>query len=167
MKKFHHNLFPFSFFLSSKTNVSDLESAAIEYGGATKNLITNEVWSNVAGGDYIYIKPKNNIFSVFVPDTINVNENASELQRNVLKHVRSKIKNKYGTNIIRMEDALGSWYSTDKQEVVYDNIIIVTIKINKANREDIEFFIKLADYIKQKMKQEGVSIMINDALGIV
>ena len=71
-KRIASSLFPFSFFLSSRVSITNLEASAIQHGGATKNLITNEAWSNIPQDDYITINPTNNTIAVFIPDTVNV-----------------------------------------------------------------------------------------------
>jgi hypothetical protein len=39
--------------------------------------------------------------------------------------------------------------------------------MDKLSITDINFFISLAEYVKKSMKQEGVSLAINNALAIV
>jgi hypothetical protein len=162
MKKINSNKFNFSFFLSNRKEVKDLESGAIENGGATK--IKNKIYSNIEGDEYIIIN-KTNTLAIYIPDTININ-----LKTNNKKYVRYSvdyIKKMYDTEVINSELSEGSWYSEELKKVVYDNITIISIKLNTITEKDINNFIALAKYIKFEMKQEGVSININNALAIV
>lgn len=159
-------MFPFSFFLSSKKVVSDMEAATIKYGGSTHNLTTGEMWSNVDGNEYISIKEDNTV-TVFIPDTINTNEKANdELVKNVITYVSEKIRQKYHISPLA-EKAIGTWYSEELEKIVTDNITLVTIKLQKLEAKDIWFAIGLAKYVKKIMKQEGVSVAINDSLAII
>jgi hypothetical protein len=65
------------------------------------------------------------------------------------------------------EKGLGSWYSEELQMVVYDNIIIASLELSEVKTKDIQFFIKLARFIKRQMKQEAVTVTINDSMGLV
>jgi hypothetical protein len=167
MNKISSKLFPFSFFLSDKKPVNNLEESDIKYGGATKNLFTDEMYSNIAGNDYIEVNPVKNTISLFVPDTYNVSEKASQkLIGEVILNCSQKIQSRYH-DVPFVEKAIGSWFSEDRQEVVYDNILLLNVHIDNLTITDINFFIQLANYIKREMKQEGVSIAINNALAIV
>lgn len=167
MNKISSKLFNFSFFLSSKIQVFDLENSAKKYGGATKNLFTEEIYSNISDNDFIEVNPIKNTISLFIPDTYNCNEKASQsLIGNVILNCANKIQSRY-KDIPRAEKAIGTWYSEDKQEVVYDNIILLNVFLDRLTVTDINFFISLAEYVKKSMRQEGVSLAINSALAIV
>lgn len=61
----------------------------------------------------------------------------------------------------------GSWYSEDKNEVIIENITIITVTKDDMNPVDIYIFKLLADWIKKEMQQEGVTLAINSAMAIV
>lgn len=167
--KISSKIFNFQFFLSGKKPVENLEEAAKQYGGATMNLQTNELYSNVPGDEYIRVKcgKQKNTLSVFIPSTDNVNQGADpEKILKVLGKVYSKIFKRYG-EIPTIEKGLGTWYSEDLQQVVYDNLVIVSVHPDIIGEDDIRFFIKLATFIKKEMAQEAVSITINEALCLV
>jgi hypothetical protein len=167
MQKINNKVFDFQFFLSNKKKVTDLEQSAKQYGGATKNLFTDELYSNIESNDYITINKTRNTISLFVPDTYNINQKADQqLIGKIITYCATKIKNRYGF-IPFAEKAIGSWYSSDLQQVIYDNIILLVTHHDNISITDINFFISLANYIKQEMKQEGVSIGINEALAII
>ena len=167
--KINSKIFGFQFFLSGKKAVSSLEEAAKEHGGATMNLVTDELYSNVEGNEYIEIKTGKelNTLSIFIPDTCNVNEAADQNKlKFVVSTVLSRILKRYG-EIPTIEKGLGSWFSDDLQQVVYDNLIIASVHPSKVFEDDIKFFINLAGFIKKEMSQEAVSINVNDALCLV
>ncbi len=163
--------FDFKFFLSNKNEVSDLEKAAREYGGATKNIDTGETFSNVPGSEFISIKEEElNILSVYIPDTMNVDQAISKEQHKaILYEIVHRLYKQYGSRRYTpiYEKGLGSWYSEELQKVVYDNIIIASVELPEVKPKDIEFFIKLARFIKRRMKQEAVTVTINDSMGLV
>ena len=161
------NLFPFSFFLSDRISVSSLDSAAREHGGATQNMMTGEIWSNVPGSEYITLNKKENVISIFIPSTVDVNREDMKKQREIFQHVMNRIEARYSLDAVTVDPARGSWWSEDRQEVVYDDILLVSVRQQKMNISDIWFFVKLANYIKREMAQEGVSIALNNALAIV
>lgn len=159
--------FNFSFFLSNKKPVQSLEESAIKYGGATHNLFTDEMYSNIPGNDFIEIDPVRNIISLFLPDTVNVSEKADrKLLEKVGMYLKDKIVNRYN-DLPLAEKAIRSWYSEDLQRVIYDNIILLNLPLDNLTITDINFFIRLAQYIKKEMSQEGVSIAFNNSLAIV
>ena len=164
MKKLSSKQFNLQFFLSDRIKVDNLEESATKYGGATKNNKTGETYSNIENSEYISIKKSKNEISIFIPDTVNINNQADEkLISNVLKNVTNKLFTKYG-DIKDINEGLGSWYSDEKNQIVYDNLIIVTIEIDNIKYTDIRYFLKLAEYVKQKMNQEAVTITVNESL---
>lgn len=165
MKKIDSNKFNFSFFLSGKTKVYSLEEAAKQFGGSTKNLITGETYSNIPGNEFISINAENNRIGIFVPDTVNVNKKIDNSK--ILKEISNRIFTKYNINNIIFIPAIGTWYSDELNQVVFDNITIIESILNDITESDIQFFIELAEYIKTTMNQEGVSISINNSLAII
>lgn len=162
-EKINSKQFNFLFFLSNKKKVESLESGAMENGGATYNKHTKELYSNIPGSDFIELS-NNNKISLFIPDTININEKINPLK--YAKYITDKISNRYN-DINDIEYGLGSWYSEDLQRVVYDNLTIVSINLLTVTKKDIQFFISLANWIKKEMSQEAVTITINDSLCLV
>lgn len=169
--KINSKKFNFQFFLSDKINVNDLEQAAREYGGATHNQDTGDMFSNVPGSEFIEIKEGElNRLSVYIPDTMSVNQAISKEQhQEIVYQIVHKIYDRYGSKGITpsYEKGLGSWYSEELQQVVYDNIIIASVHLEKVTQADIKFFCSLARYIKRAMKQEAVTVAINIAMGLI
>ena len=163
MLKINSNQFNFSFFLSNRKKVESLEAGAIDHGGATYNKSTKELYSNIPGNDFIELNGNNKI-SLFVPDTINIDQKVNPLK--YAQYINNKILDKYN-DINEIEYGLGSWYSDDLQKVVYDNLTIVSVNLATVTKKDIQFFIKLANWIKKEMSQEAVTITINDSLCLV
>jgi hypothetical protein len=155
------SLFPFSFFLSSRVKVNSLQAGAKKYGGATQ--FKNAIYSNVAGDNNIKINKTNNIISIFIPSTININQKIdnSEFVQYSENYLMRFFGNTYTYN------SKGSWYSDELKKVIIENIAIIQVTLNKVTEQDINIFINLAKHIKQEMRQEGVSITINNSLAIV
>ena len=155
--------FNFSFFLSDRKKVTSLEEGARLYGGATQ--FEDSIYSNIEGDEYIYINDKNNKISIFVPDTINVNQKTDN--SDIINYSIKFLQHCFNTNNLIYYKTKGSWYSEDLKKVVYDNITIITLHRDTITEDTIQIFIMLANYIKDKMQQEGVSIAINTALAII
>lgn len=155
--------FNFQFFLSDREKVNSLEEGAKTFGGATQ--FNNGIYSNIAGNEYITLNETNNIISLFVPSTINVNKKANNAEQ--VNYCIRQLKRYYNNANITFYDTKGSWWSDDLQQVVIEDITIISLNIATITEHDINIFVSLAEYIKQSMKQEGVSIAINTALAIV
>lgn len=161
--KINSNLFNFSFFLSGKKQVTDLETGAKENGGATR--FSDAIYSNYSKDEYIKVNNSNNTISILIPSTIDVN-NSIDNEEYVVKY-NSIVKNHYNSSDTIYYKTKGSWYSEDLDAVIIEDITILSINLKRVNIKDILFFQALALQIKKDMKQEGVSIIINDALCIV
>lgn len=162
-KKINSNLFNFSFFLSNRKKVESLETGAIENGGATQ--FNNGIYSNYEGDSNIRINEKNNTISLFIPSTMDVNKKTDN--SSMIQYIVKQLKRAYNTDNIIYYDTKGSWYSDNLNQVIIENITIVSIDMKSVTESDINLFIQLANYIKREMQQEGVSISINSALCIV
>jgi hypothetical protein len=166
--KINTSKYGFNFFLSGKKQVTNLEAAAKEYGGATLNLDTDEMYSNVPGNQFIELKKdwELNTLSVFIPSTDGVYEQADkEKIKKVVSVVIGRVYRKY-ESVPTIEKGLGS-YQADDGGIAYDNLIIASVHLEKVEDSDIKFFVKLGQYIKKEMKQESVSLCINDALALI
>ena len=163
MLKINSKQFNFQFFLSNRKKVNSLKEGAIKYGGATK--FDDAIYSNIAGNEYITLNETNNIISLFVPSTANVNNYINN--KYYVNYCYNKLESLYSNNNKKYYDTRGSWFSEDLQKVVIENVTIITLELNTITEADIINFIELATWIKQEMQQEGVSIAINAALAIV
>jgi hypothetical protein len=155
----------FNFFLSGAKEVDSLESGALIYGGATKK--GNKIISNVDTGNFISIYDKN-ILEIYVPSTIDVNKATDNTE--VLNMVNTYINMSFDDSIEYMEMTAtkGSWYSENKKAVIVEDITIISFRLNREiSHHDINLLKTIANYVKSTMKQEGVSISINNALAIV
>lgn len=155
--------FNFSFFLSDSKKVNSLEEGALTYGGATQ--FDDGIYSNIAGSEYIKINKNMNNISLFVPSTIGINKHINN--EYYVNYCYNKIESLYSNNNKKYYDTKGSWWSEDLQEVVIEDVTIITLELNTITESDIYNFIQLANWIKKEMQQEGVSIAINTALAIV
>lgn len=155
--------FNFQFFLSNRRKVNSLEEGARIYGGATQ--FNNGIFSNYEGDSNIRINKYNNNISIFVPSTMEINKKTDNSE--IIQCIVKQLKQEYNTDNIIFYDTKGSWYSDSLNQVVIEDITIISVDLATVTEKDINLFIKLSNYIKQKMKQEGVSIAINTALAIV
>lgn len=155
--------FNFNFFLGGIKKVESLKSGALENGGATK--FESGIYSNIEKDEYININKDNNKISLFIPDTIDINNKTDNTK--YIEFCVNQLQNLYSDVNLKYYNTQGSWYSEDLKKVVYDDITILTLQLDTITEKDIENFIDLANWIKIEMHQEGVSININGALAIV
>lgn len=163
MTKINSKQFNFNFFLSDSIKVKSLEHGALKYGGATRK--NKKCYSNIEGNEYITINDNNNKLAIFIPSTINVNKKVNNKQ--FRKYAIDFIRNNFNCNNVTYEKSRGSWYSEDLKKVVYDRITIVSFEADTITETDIKTLTILAEYIKNRMSQEGVTITVNSAMAIV
>lgn len=155
--------FNFQFFLSSRKKVKSLKVGALQHGGATK--YKDGIYSNIPESDYININDKNNKISIFIPSTCDIDKQVNN--NDIINYSIKYLQHCFNTNNLIYYKTKGSWYSEDLKKVIYDNITIITLDRDTITEDTIQLFIMLANYIKDKMQQEGVNIAINTALAIV
>jgi len=166
--KINTSKYGFNFFLSSKAQVTNLDEAAKQYGGATLNLDTDEMYSNIPGSQFIELKKGKelNTLSVFVPSTDGTYAAADkEKIKRVVSTVIQRVYRRYEA-VPTIEKGLGSWQADDGG-IAYDNLIIASVHLENVADSDIKFFVKIGQYIKRELHQESVSIAINKALGLI
>lgn len=164
MININSNDFNFDTFLGGKKEVKSLTLGAKEYGGAT--MINNRIYSNIETDSNIIINDNNNTVAIFIPSTINTDVNINN--KKYVNFTIDYINNLYdANNNIAYENTRGSWYSDDLKKVVIENITIISVTLKTVTKKDIRNFEVLANFIKKVMKQEAVSITINDSLAIV
>ena len=157
------NMFGFDFFLSDYVKVDNLETGAKMYGGATK--FDSAVYSNIEGNDLIEVKDFENELSIFIPSTTNVDVEVDN--KFYVEESLEFLEKYYNIHNLRFYRTEGSWYSEDKKEVIIENITIITLTTDNLKAIDIYIFKLLAEWIKQEMRQEGVTLAINSAMAIV
>jgi len=146
--------------------VENLEEASKLYGGATVNHFTSEKYSNFQSSDYMEIDSEKNSIGIMIPSTVNVSQQADKnLISNVLLKVSGKISQRYHETA-NTEKCSGYWISS-QNELIQEEIIQLTVFPEKVKPNDIGFFVELAKYVKSAMKQEAVSINVNDSLCLV
>lgn len=155
--------FNFSFFLSNRKKVTSLEEGARLYGGATQ--YDDTIYSNYPKNEYIKINKDKNSISLFIPSTVNIDKHINN--KYYVNYCYNKLQILYSNNNIKYYDTKGSWWSDDKNDIVKEDITIITVEMETITEADIYNFIQLASWIKKEMSQEGVSIAINSALAIV
>ena len=155
--------FNFSFFLSGITKVKSLKEGALEHGGATE--FDSGIYSNIPGDNFIHTQKDKNQISIFIPSTKNINIKTDN--KKYIEYSLNYLQRFYDITKINHYNTKGSWYSEDKNEVIEENITIMTVNTKELAEVDIKIFVELANWIKREMSQEGVSIAINSSLAIV
>lgn len=153
--------FDFNFFLSSKRKVTSLEEGAKEYGGATQ--LKDEIFSNYGEMDIIQLNEDTNEIGIFIPSTYDIDtptDNTSMIEFAYF-YMDENFDN------LEITTGKGSWYSHDRDRVILEDITVIKAYCKDLTEDDIRYVMRLAEIIKRRMQQEGVSISINDALAIV
>ena len=146
-----------TFYLANRIQVESLEDGAVQYGGAT--LIDGKIYSNIEESEELKLNMKNTV-GILVPTTIDVNVKVDN--KKYVADVETTIKD-FGKTINKF-DSKGSWYS-DTEGVVIENNTIVTFTSN-GNPFDLQLLKYLAEKLKSDMKQEAITIILNDGIAI-
>ena len=146
------------FYLANRVEVESLEAGAIKYGGAT--ALNGKIYSNVEESEELNLNMKNTV-GILVPSTIDVNTIVDN--KKYVEDVENTIKD-FGKAISKF-DSKGSWYS-DTEGVVVEENTIVTFESN-GNPFDLQLLKYLAEKLKTDMKQEAITIILNDGIAIV
>ena len=147
-----------TFYLANRVEVKSLEDGAVQYGGAT--LIDGKIYSNVEESEELKLNMKNTV-GILVPTTIEVNTIIDN--KKYVEEVENTIKD-FGKTINKF-DSKGSWYS-DVEGVVVEENTIVTFESN-GNPFDLQLLKYLAEKLKSDMKQEAITIILNDGIAII
>ena len=150
-----------NFFLGGRKEVNSLEEGAKKYGGAT--LLGGKIYSNIENGDYINLLKGENSISIIIPSTLDADVVIDNTEY-VAKYL--KILNKEYSGKITVCNSEGSWYSDDLNKVIIEKNTIITVS-DDLTAEKINAILNLGILIKDDMRQEAVSVLINDALCIV
>ena len=150
-----------SFFLANRKEVNSLEEGAKLYGGAT--LLNGRFYSNYEDGSYIKLLEGKNSISIVVPSTLDADIEIDNSEY-VAKYL-SILNKEYEK--ITVSNSVGSWYSDDLNKVIIEKNTIITINSENLSVEDVNSMLNLAILIREDMKQEAVSVLVNDSLCIV
>ena len=146
------------FYLANRVEVESLEAGAIKYGGAT--ALNGKIYSNIEESEELNLNMKNTV-GILVPSTIDVNTIVDN--KKYVENVENTLKD-FGKAISKF-DSKGSWYS-DTEGVVVEENTIVTFESN-GNPFDLQLLKYLAEKLKSDMKQEAITIILNDGIAIV
>ena len=150
-----------SFFLANRREVNSLEEGAKLYGGAT--LLNGRFYSNYDDGSFIKLLEGENSISIIIPSTLDADVEIDNSEY-VTKYL-SILNKEYEK--ITVSNSVGSWYSDDLNKVIIEKNTIITINSKNLSTEDIISMLNLAILIREDMKQEAVSVLVNDSLCIV
>jgi hypothetical protein len=97
---------------------------------------------------------------IYIPSTINVDE---KIDNGVhVETVRNALNECFGGSTAY--NAIGSWFSDNLQKNVIEGVAIVQSFTDKLDNEKIDFVLQVAKTLCNEMKQECVSIEINNVL---
>ena len=142
------------------TTVDTLTEGAIQYGGATQ--VNGVTFSYIDTGADIEFYPAN-LYGLMIPSTIDIDQKIDP--RPYIDKYTSKLE-LIASNIVPQE-ARGSWYSEELQKVIIENSTILTFTSDYDPTSIMKYLELLANRVKEDMKQEAVSIMVNHGLVIV
>ena len=160
MKKMNMEKIFGGFCLSERKFVESLEKGAREFGGATK--IDNIIFSNYNENPLFDIKDEN-IVGLIVPGTIDVDTVFDN--KEIVEEIKSLAEYLYHKEVMT-KDVEGAWVMEKNNEVVVENNVLMTWNSNCC-QADMEFLKLMAEFVKKEMKQEAVSIVINEGLVII
>lgn len=152
------------FFLGGVEKVDSLESGARKNGGAT--LFKNGVFSNYDNKKKdIIVDSKKNTISIIIPSTLDADKEIDN--KEYVNYYSSIIKNCAKFKNVFFYNSYGSWYSDNLNKVIVEKNTIITIEVDDLTIKDIMFMINLGKIVKNDMKQEAVSVIVNNALCLV
>ena len=104
-----------------------------------------------------------NFVSVYVPSTVDVNTPASQEKiADVIRFVSAKFAAKFGGSTVTT--AKGYWIA-DNGELVEDNITIV--KSFHADEGAFAFACEIAQFVKEALTQEAVTVETNQGIEFI
>lgn len=149
-------------FFSNSIKVKNIVEGALLYGGATS--FYNNSYSNIKVNDELDIRGDKNIIRLFIPSTIEYST-----QINNIEYVRRyfmEIRNKYLLEDINLISARGS-FKENEENIIYEDVTLIEVEFKEITKGDIDFFLNLANRVKNEMTQYCVSVSINDSLALV
>lgn len=146
--------------LNSYVRVPSLECGALAHGGATQ--VNGITYSNISTGEPIALGDINS-YGIIIPSTMDIDQqvDSSEYVERYTKKLQLIASN------VETIPAKGSWYSDELDRVVVEDNTILAFTSSHDPRSIMNFLGTLAGRIKDEMRQEAVSILVNEGLVIV
>ena len=144
--------------LNSSVKVSSLECGALAHGGATQ--IGDVIYSNISTGDPIHFRKGLNGYGIIIPSTMDIDQ-VIDPEEYIEKY--TKKLELVATGISRIQ-ARGSWYSEELGRVVVEDNTILTFTSDYDHESILKFMLLVGEKLKKDMKQEAVSIIVNEGL---
>lgn len=149
------------FALKERVKVNSLNEGANLYGGATQ--IGNEIFSNTNEQTIFDANESYNTIGIIIPGTIDVNKEIDNTE-----HVNKVLETlEYFGIASKIQNIQGSWKANDGQIVIEKNKLITWSLLSEGIHFNLKLVEALAKQIKEDMKQEGVSITLNEGLIII
>lgn len=146
------------FYLANRVEVGSLEEGAKMYGGATR--IGNKIYSNIEEAENLELNEENTV-GILVPTTIDVNTKINN--KKYVDKIENTLKD-FGKLITNIKSE-GSWYSDVEGTVIEENNMILFN--SNGNIFDLKLLSYLAEELKEDMKQEAVTVILNEGIAII
>ena len=143
--------------LNSYVKVSSLECGALAHGGATQ--IGNVIYSNVSTGEPIKVRDCNG-YGIIVPSTMDIDREIDPGQ--YIDRYKKRLE--LIASDIMVIPARGSWYSEDLGRVIVEENTILSFTSDYDHELILKFMLLTAEKVKEEMRQEAVSIILNEGL---
>lgn len=153
----------FNFYMSDIQEVQSLENGALEHGGATKTA--SGIYSNIENSDMIQVYEGHNEVAIYIPSTLDTDQ-ATDSTEYIEKYLYS-IQAHYPSQAVAMTATQGSWYSDKTNEVVIEDITILSMNLEDITQIDLDNMQVIAEQVKRDMSQDAVSITFNGSLALV
>lgn len=149
------------FCLEGLQEVNSLEAGAKEFGGATQ--FHNIPFSFTTEAEFVRTYPGLNSLKILVPSTMDVDTPCDNTV--YVNQVMDRLHN-LGMGVTQFYDTKGAWFS-EECGVVEEKVTVIEFLRDNMGLKDFKSLVKVAEYIKVAMKQEGVSLIVNDTLVII
>lgn len=162
MKKYNVKDFEqITWFLGGVVKVTSLEEGAKRFGGATQ--VGSLCFSNVEASQSFFIEDHDNVLQLFVPSTMH---DEPVDNTNIVASYMYLLDNVFGVTPTSIA-ARGAWYSEDMKKVIYDDVTILTLRLDDVSEHQINELLYFGQSLRDEMKQECVSVAINKSLCLV
>lgn len=162
MKKYNVNQFDqITYFLGGVVKVNSLEDGAKRFGGATQ--IGSLCFSNCEASQSFFIEDHDNVLQLFVPSTLHDKyiDNSD-----FVGSYMYLLDNVFDCDITSIE-ARGAWYSDELKQVIYEDVTILTLRMDEVSEHQINELFYFAQSLKDEMQQEAISVAINKSLCLI
>ena len=105
----------------------------------------------------------NSKVSVYVPSTVNVNEQTDNTQQ--VKRVITELASMFGG--ATASKAVGGWVSANGETIIEDVTIVYAFCTEKQLQDNFHKVLAICETLKTEMKQEAISLEVNGQLAFI